>query len=841
MLQTQTEGARELRLSTIFFPVLAPILAAVLAAVLVCAALALMPAQAQQQFPQTPQQDGKNRDRLSADKILYEGTPRRFRAHGEVRMQIHRDSGQILILTDRLDYDGTKGILSAQGGSFGKGRNRQTQGALRLASGDVIFFQRLETDDSLQPLKGEGLGWRNAGGRGGFSAASFLRREHNENKKQDKKEHGQDNWIFRDVRYTRCSICADELAKQEKKPKQTQGQREANIEKTTKKPRTFPPLWRIDAARMRWERFEDKTQGWFDDVPRLHLRHPRLSLYGVPVFYAPYLSFPYKGARASGLLVPEYGQNSQRGWYTALPLYWSPHRGWDTTYVPVFTTRNRDASRFETRTAWSAGKTSGEDKKSSKQDANATSTATSTKKEAGEKPIAHLFDITAGWSLPHKPIGSGSDAQFFAYGKARWQAPWGLRADALYHGLGDRRYLYNYGQGASLFSTSAPSRLTDHARIEHFSARGYARLTLVEQRELLDKPRADVTLLPELVYNNGGVFARSRLGGGSWKVEGLWRRAEQDAQQAIGTNTNIDTNIQEQEAFRQDTVSAAVSLGWRQNLPLSFVSQSTLKLATTYRFDSQEGEGIVLFPEFQQNLEGLFAKSFKKNKRTLYLRPQLEFYATLDDEPSALLDTFVDKFGGKATFYETGARLGDRLAFGSTLDRGQRLLVAAELGVRGARQSSLSMFAAPTLLRQKGEDLSGRLWTGARANWRDRLFFAYDTTWLLAQTRQISQRVQAEAKGEPVALSLAYKEFRALDSPLLYEQDITVKGRLRLRQGWHTDLSAGYGFLGHSVPIGFSLTYKGDCVTLKVSYDRTIYSDGDDSDSFNASISFDFS
>ncbi len=792
-----------------------------LVALVLCAALTATkcskPAQAQQQ-------DEESDDRLWADEILYESTPRYFRAQGDVRLRIHSDDGRTLIITDRLDYDWTTGTVRAQGGTFGKGRNSRTQGALRLAAGDVIFFQRLETDDNLQPLKGEGLGWREAEKHGGLSAATFHRSKRKKDTKQGASRHKQDDWIFRDVRYTRCPICADALAKQAEKGDGKKA--------TTETQRTLPPLWRIDATRMRWERFESKTQGWFADVPRIHLRHPRLNLYGVPVFYTPYLSFPRDGVRASGLLSPRYGQNSQRGWYTALPLYWAPHRSWDMTYVPIFTTDDKDASRFETRAAWSVGgedRARGERKKSTEQSKNA------------KKQAAHLFDITAAWSLPHKTIGRGLDAQFFAYGKASWQAPWGLRADGVYHGLGDRRYLHNYGQGVSLFSTSAPEKLIDHARVEHFSRNGYARLTLAEQHELLAEPLADARLLPELVYNNGGVFARSLRGGGSWNVEGLWRRAEQDAQQAIGTNA--DTKIEAQKPLQQETLSAAVSLGWRQNLPLSFVSQSTLKLATTYRHDTQEGDVVVPLPEFQQSLEGLFAQSFRKGKRTLYLRPLLELYATLDENDNTKFNAkFRGKFGDKATFYETGARLGDRLAFDSALESGQRLLVAAELGVRGTQESSVALFVAPTLLRQKFEPLAGRLWTGARASWKNRLLFAYDSTWLLPQTRQISQRVEAGTKGEAFALSLAYKEFRNPDDPpSLYEQDITVKGNLRLKQRWNLDMSAGYGFLGHNVPIGFSLTYGGSCVTLKFSYDRTIYSDGEDNESFNASLRFEFS
>ena len=52
----------------------------------------------------------------------------------------------------------------------------------------------------------------------------------------------------------------------------------------------------------------------------------------VPVLYAPYLFFPAKVTRQSGLLYPEFGQSSRKGFFYTQPVYWAISDEQDATF-----------------------------------------------------------------------------------------------------------------------------------------------------------------------------------------------------------------------------------------------------------------------------------------------------------------------------------------------------------------------------------------------------------------------------------------------------------------------------------------------------------------------------
>ncbi len=63
-------------------------------------------------------------------------------------------------------------------------------------------------------------------------------------------------------------------------------------------------------------------------------RHPRLTLGGVPVFYAPYARFPVRGERGSGFLVPSISYHGEDGIDLALPYYLNLAPNYDATLTP---------------------------------------------------------------------------------------------------------------------------------------------------------------------------------------------------------------------------------------------------------------------------------------------------------------------------------------------------------------------------------------------------------------------------------------------------------------------------------------------------------------------------
>ena len=63
-------------------------------------------------------------------------------------------------------------------------------------------------------------------------------------------------------------------------------------------------------------------------------RGVKLRFQGVPILYAPYLSFPIGDARKSGVLTPEVGSTSRGGTEIRVPWYWNIAPNYDATITP---------------------------------------------------------------------------------------------------------------------------------------------------------------------------------------------------------------------------------------------------------------------------------------------------------------------------------------------------------------------------------------------------------------------------------------------------------------------------------------------------------------------------
>ena len=63
-------------------------------------------------------------------------------------------------------------------------------------------------------------------------------------------------------------------------------------------------------------------------------RGVKLRFQGVPILYAPYLSFPISDARKSGIITPEVGTTSRGGNEIRVPYYWNIAPNYDATITP---------------------------------------------------------------------------------------------------------------------------------------------------------------------------------------------------------------------------------------------------------------------------------------------------------------------------------------------------------------------------------------------------------------------------------------------------------------------------------------------------------------------------
>ena len=63
-------------------------------------------------------------------------------------------------------------------------------------------------------------------------------------------------------------------------------------------------------------------------------RSVKLRFQGIPILYAPYLSFPIGDARKSGILTPEFGSSGRSGRALSVPYYWNIAPNYDATLTP---------------------------------------------------------------------------------------------------------------------------------------------------------------------------------------------------------------------------------------------------------------------------------------------------------------------------------------------------------------------------------------------------------------------------------------------------------------------------------------------------------------------------
>jgi len=80
-----------------------------------------------------------------------------------------------------------------------------------------------------------------------------------------------------------------------------------------------------------------------------HLRNVSFQIDRVPVVYIPYLMWPAKENRASGLLMPQYGYSQKRGAIVDTAWYWAPARNFDSTLYLDYLEKDGLGTGLETR------------------------------------------------------------------------------------------------------------------------------------------------------------------------------------------------------------------------------------------------------------------------------------------------------------------------------------------------------------------------------------------------------------------------------------------------------------------------------------------------------------
>jgi LPS-assembly protein len=216
-----------------------------------------------------------------------------------------RDPDLIYLEADELINDEGAGVLTAIGEVEGRYQDRTLRAnrvdynletGLVLATGDVVlidatgdvqYADKLELSDELQAGTAANFTARLASGA--TTAARFVTRS----------DDGE--FELFNVTYTACELCKNSEGK------------------------TKNPTWRLRARRVKQDD-ESRTIRYSDAV---------LELFGLPVFYTPYLAHPDPSQdRASGLLIPTLGSSGARGFNYVQPYYWAVDDYSEVTITP---------------------------------------------------------------------------------------------------------------------------------------------------------------------------------------------------------------------------------------------------------------------------------------------------------------------------------------------------------------------------------------------------------------------------------------------------------------------------------------------------------------------------
>jgi LPS-assembly protein len=237
-----------------------------------------------------------------------------------------RDPNLIYLEADELINDENAGVLIAIGEVEGRYQDRTLRAnrvdynletgqvlasgdvVLIDASGDVQYADKLELSDQL--LAGTAANFTARLASGATTAARFVTRS----------DDGE--FELFNVTYTACELCK-------------------NSEGDAKK-----PTWQLRARRVKQD----------EGSRTIRYRDAVLEVFGLPVFYTPYLAHPDPSQdRASGLLIPTIAMSGARGATYVQPYYWAIDDYSEATITPHLFSKVNPVLELEARRKFFTG------------------------------------------------------------------------------------------------------------------------------------------------------------------------------------------------------------------------------------------------------------------------------------------------------------------------------------------------------------------------------------------------------------------------------------------------------------------------------------------------------
>ncbi len=241
-----------------------------------------------------------------------------------------------------------------------------------------------------------------------------------------------------------------------------------------------PPLWQLKASTI----IHDQEAG------NVIYNNAWLELFGIPVFYTPYLSHPDPTVeRRSGLLAPQLGSSLVFGGFARVPMFIAFNDSIDMTVEPIITAKEPPILALEYRQRFNSGLV------------EFSGSGTRADRETGDAadPIIEQ-DVTRG--------------HLFAEGLFALNENW--RAGFDYRRATDPTYLDRYS-----FFGDYGETLESDAFIEGFHGRTYSAGNIFGYQDLrVTDPEEEPVILPSLDHN---YFSEADGLGGRWSFDANFR------------------------------------------------------------------------------------------------------------------------------------------------------------------------------------------------------------------------------------------------------------------------------------------------------------------------------
>jgi len=245
------------------------------------------------------------------------------------------------------------------------------------------------------------------------------------------------------------------------------------------------PLWQVKARRVIHDQKNRKIE----------YRDAVLEMWGLPVAYTPYFEHPDPTVqRETGFLFPEFGDNSNVGFFFRAPFFWAIADDRDATIDPIYTNNDGVIYSGEYRQRFNNG------------EVNLSGSFAIADREVGSPNVTEIRrDETRGHIF--------ADARFDI--NDNWRTGIDVERST------DQTYLRRFN-----FFESRGSTLESNAFVEGFNGRNYAAANAYLFQDTRTGQRPDSPIvLPLLEYNGLGETDRY---GGRWALDTSFRYLSQD-------------------------------------------------------------------------------------------------------------------------------------------------------------------------------------------------------------------------------------------------------------------------------------------------------------------------